>query len=155
MTQTLEEALGIQPIVTQDLFPSAMVRFELPPAMAPHAMHAIRVGSRFTCSPAPVGTDCDVLVFTNTSQQFFDAAQEEGWVFDGDEEYGNQLGDGESGFKSYRSGDVNLIVTQDYGFFFAFWAATTVAKRLNLQNKDDRIALFQAVLYRNPAEMPT
>lgn len=49
-------------------------------------------------------------------------------------------------------GDVNLIVTQDNKFYDRFMAATSVAKRLNLLDKADRIALFQAVLYGNRCE---
>jgi len=52
-------------------------------------------------------------------------------------------------FSSYVKKEVNLIVTEDPKFFDKFMAATSVAKRLNLLSKEDRIALFQAVLYGN------
>jgi hypothetical protein len=48
--------------------------------------------------------------------------------------------------------DVNLIATSDGDFFRRFLAATQVCIRLNLMNKEDRIALFQAVLYGNRDE---
>jgi len=56
-------------------------------------------------------------------------------------------------FSSYEKGNINLIVTEDYGFYNKFIAATSVAKRLNLLEKDDRVALFQAVLYANSCQM--
>ena len=53
-------------------------------------------------------------------------------------------------FQSYRLEDTNLIVTIDPNFYERFLAATSVAKRLNIMCRDDRVALFQAVLYANP-----
>jgi hypothetical protein len=50
-------------------------------------------------------------------------------------------------FVSLRSGDVNLIVTSDARFAARFLVATRLATQLNLLNKNDRVALFQAVLY--------
>ena len=44
---------------------------------------------------------------------------------------------------------VNLIVTRNDTFFNRFMAASSVAKRLNLLDKADRVAVFQAVLYGN------
>lgn len=43
----------------------------------------------------------------------------------------------------------NLIITSSQVFHQRFLAASSVAKRLNLLEKSDRIALFQAVLYGN------
>lgn len=52
-------------------------------------------------------------------------------------------------FYSYRRGDVNLILTGKAKFFADFNKATKIAKRLKLDNKEDRISLFQAILYNN------
>jgi len=110
------------------------------------------VGSRVTCNPPPTDTDYDILVYVphdlpapGGSLLCFESSwsppsdwKKEG--FTGDSMYPD-------GFESYRKGDVNLIITRNPDFWDRFIAATHVAKRLNLLNKDDRIALFQAVLY--------
>lgn len=46
-----------------------------------------------------------------------------------------------------RRGNINVIVTPEMEFFDRFMAATELARRFNLMEKVDRIALFQAVLY--------
>lgn len=87
------------------------------------------VGSRITCDPAPIDTDQDYLAQVPMS------------------------------FQSFTLGKLNLIITFDPEFYRRFLAATGMAKHLNLLSKDDRVMLFQAVLYGNepfptPAPMP-
>lgn len=108
------------------------------------------VGSRVTCNPPPMDTDQDFLVLVSASA-FSDFDQylcSYGYEFGGSRIHagGCLVGD-ESSFQSYTLGDVNLIVTSSDIFFNRFMAATSVAKRFNLLDKSDRIALFQAVLY--------
>jgi hypothetical protein len=56
-------------------------------------------------------------------------------------------------FNSWRGPNAqNLIVTDDLEWHRRFVAATSIAKRLNLMAKADRIALFQAVLYGMPSD---
>lgn len=116
------------------------------------------VGSRVTCDPAPTDTDQDVLVHIDRSNadDFVGAMEGIGFVVELGDGYAadalNQLYEGR--FQSYRHGNVNLIVTADEKFYKRFSAATSVAKRLNLIDKADRIALFQAVLYGNPCQDP-
>lgn len=108
------------------------------------------VGSRVTCDPAPTDTDEDflVLVTPETFADFELALCLQGFEFGGSRIHagGCLLGD-ESSFQSYTLGAENVIVTASEAFFNRFMAATSVAKRLNLLDKSDRIALFQAVLY--------
>jgi hypothetical protein len=52
-------------------------------------------------------------------------------------------------FTSLTRGELNLIVTDDEGFADRFMLATRLCTRLNLKMKDERVALFQAVLYGN------
>lgn len=115
------------------------------------------VGSRVTCNPPPVDTDQDVLVFVDSenADYFVSRMRNAGFNVELGEGYAEDaLNSGEEDrFQSYRLGDVNLIVTVDERFYTRFSAATAMAKRANLMKKEERIALFQAVLYGNkPAE---
>lgn len=116
------------------------------------------VGSRVTCNPAPTDTDRDTLVLIKARQaeEFVDELQNAGCKVElGDGYAADALNSGQAGrFQSYRMGEDNLIVTIDEKFYGRFVAATSVAKRLNLLDKSDRIALFQAVLYGNACEQP-
>lgn len=124
---------------------------EVPNAITKNATRWMYVGSRVTCDPPPVGTDQDVLVYVDlyACNPLFNALEAEGWECDGSEMYMNSVREGE-GFQSYRKGELNLVITSDSEFYDRFVAATSVAKRFNLLDKADRVALFQAVLYGNP-----
>lgn len=111
------------------------------------------VGSRVTCNPPPVGTDEDwlVLVAAATSLGNLDYdVRSEGWRLGGslDADENVPIPDDDR-FWSYTKGEKNLIITRSPVFYKRFMAASSVAKRLNLLDKADRIALFQAVLYAN------
>jgi hypothetical protein len=115
----------------------------------PGVANVIAVGSRRTCDPAPTNTDSDYLVLCGDSEALrtlfalgFNRSTTPA-------EYAAERENLFDSFLSFRRGDVNLIVTGNPGFFTRFMAATTVAKRLNLLQKADRVALFQAVLYGN------
>lgn len=108
------------------------------------------VGSRVTCEPAPSGTDQDwlVLVSANGYTDFAAALLAAGWEVGGsmipaDVDY-TPVGDR---FNSFTKGEDNIIATASPDFHRKFLAASSIAKRLNLLKKADRIALFQAVLY--------
>lgn len=110
------------------------------------------VGSRVTCSPPPTDTDQDVLVLVQKGG-FNDlarwACEDHNFKLDGSEvEDYFDLSPADT-FRSLSDGEHNIIATEDPIFFRKFMAATHVAKRLNLLDKDDRIMLFQAVLYGN------
>ena len=116
------------------------------------------VGSRVSCSPPPQETDLDVLCRVGNMGSFADILLEEGYerggsdpadvspwsqsmVFEGR--------DNVSKFSAFRFGDLNIIATDSQEFYDKFMLATRVATKLNLMKKDDRIALFQAILYGN------
>ena len=101
------------------------------------------VGSRVTCDPSPTNTDEDWLVLV--SEVPVEKLQAAGYGQEGSPEFytGNDAG----GFRSWRKGRINLITTQSDEFFRLFLTATYLAKRFNLLRKQDRIALFQAILY--------
>lgn len=103
------------------------------------------VGSRATCNPAPTDTDADYLCITGNLPQVRERLEGLGFETTTDAEYEGMR----SSFISFKRDDVNVIATDDGEFHRAFLAATSIAKRLNLLKKQDRVALFQAVLYRN------
>lgn len=107
-------------------------------------------GSRRTCSPPPTDTDDDYMLLVKSHSKFRVAALGAGFGVGGSAFLdASQPLDSGMRFSSYVLGDVNLIVTSDPEFYRRFKAATSVAKRFNLLKKEDRIALFQAVLYGN------
>lgn len=111
------------------------------------------VGSRVTCKPAPVNTDEDWLCLLPADAESganFDAALVGmGWRLGGSQPTDAEVMPPSARFWSYTHGEVNIIVTRSEEFYKRFMAATSVSTRLNLLEKDDRIALFQAVLYGN------
>lgn len=99
------------------------------------------VGSRVTCNPAPTDTDLDVLVKIGTfGGPVSGVLYRDGWTRGGS-------GQDDSDFESWTKGEVNLILTDSDVFYHKFLAATSVCKRLNLLDKDDRKAMFRACLY--------
>lgn len=106
-------------------------------------------GSRVTCNPIPLGSDQDFLVVMSADndavRNVVMALELHGFKWEGSEHYQDAAGT----FMSWRRDDVNLIVTANQEFATRHRAATAVCKRLNLMNKPDRVALFQAVLYGN------
>lgn len=119
------------------------------------------VGSRVTCDPAPTDTDQDVLVLS--TKELWVEHLGTGLAASGFEKGGSDCGNQSDylaqvplSFQSFTLDKLNLIITFDPEFYRRFMAATCVAKRLNLLDKEDRIMLFQAVLYGNgPYTAPT
>ncbi|UFW90992.1 hypothetical protein BjapCC829_21615 [Bradyrhizobium barranii] len=110
-----------------------------------------RCGSRVTCNPPPRNTDADYLVEIIADERrrldavskVIDALSDFGFEWEGNGHYQ----DGASTFMSWRRGEVNLIVTSTAEFAEKHRLATRLCTKLNLMNKVDRIALFQAILY--------
>ena len=108
------------------------------------------VGSRATCDPAPEGTDFDVLVLANHPwEKLVKLLNPHGFEAAGSIPANELDMRSQSDFVSVRRGDLNLIITHDPDFFTKFMLATRTAKRLNLLKKEDRVALFQFILYGN------
>jgi hypothetical protein len=124
-------------------------------AMFAHLLGIERVGSRVTCSPAPTDTDDDWLVLLKpVAKGVKDYGPEDAPIaalraigFEMDRRTPFYTGNDAGGFRSWRRGEVNIIVTRDPAFYELFLTATELARRFNLLEKADRIALFQAVLY--------
>jgi hypothetical protein len=109
------------------------------------------VGSRITCDPPPTETDEDWIVLSEDNKGKFTKVllDEYGFEKGGSDLVDEEDWDEDYSFVSLKLGRVNLIITSSPDFYRRFLAASSVAKRLNLLRKDDRIALFQAVLYGN------
>lgn len=110
------------------------------------------VGSRVTCNPPPQNTDDDWLLLVSDWRVALVVAIRASYLVGGSVP-SDQLEESKERlrFTSLKRDcdKTNLLITDDEEFFDRFMAATSVAKRLNLLEKDDRIALFQAVLYGN------
>jgi hypothetical protein len=118
------------------------------------------VGSRVTCSPAPTDTDQDWLVLVSESDfdNFATDLIRQGWKVGGSliPNDANYLPPSQR-FNSFTLGVDNVIATASTEFHNRFLSASATAKRLNLLSKDDRITLFQSVLYAaicDPAFQP-
>lgn len=108
------------------------------------------VGSRITCVPTPINTDEDWLVLVRDNGKAAVALSQAGYTLDNPN---NHYRPEQAVFNSWRGPNAqNLIVTDDWDWHRKFLAATSIAKRLNLLQKADRIALFQAVLYGMPSD---
>lgn len=106
------------------------------------------VGSRITCSPAPVDTDEDWLVLIKGEGSHVSEVTNLLYAAGFREEGSPELYMGmEDSFVSWRLGDINVIVTHSGPFYSKFMVATELAKQFNLLDKRDRILLFQGVLY--------
>jgi hypothetical protein len=102
-------------------------------------------GSRVICDPAPTDTDEDYISFVTDDNKARSGLENLGYKLEGLPDF--YTGNDNGGFRSYRKGSVNLITTPDLEFYNLFVTATALAKRFNLLDKGDRIALFQAILY--------
>ncbi len=121
-------------------FPSDLVRTYEP------------VGSQVTCNPAPSLEESDidwlVYVWHADIDKFTKELTDNGWTIGGSKP---EDADSANGFNSFtKTVDglrQNVVATANYNFYMKFMRATTLAKKLNLLNKDDRIELFHAILY--------
>lgn len=125
-------------------------------------------GSRITCNPIPRGADHDYLVevlrpANELGYQVAEAIHVErvskthetisahGFELEGGEGY-HQPAPNEFGFKSYRRGDINLLVTSSHDFATKHRNATAICTYFNVAAKKTRIAVFGALLYGHPFE---
>jgi hypothetical protein len=108
------------------------------------------VGSRVSCNPPPTDTDRDILCLVAIATEFAAVAEAAGFEVAGSVPVDNiDPYKVISRWASFRRGEINLIVTDDPSFASLFMVATRLATRFNLMDRNDRVALFQAVLYGN------
>jgi len=114
-----------------------------------HSVEIVPVGSRVTCNPPPMDTDEDYLIKTKSETDYLELCyllQCDSWEYCGDDDYAT-MDECVGLFSSYRKGDMNYIITDDQNFFNEFIRATAIAKEHNLLHKQERIDLFQWILY--------
>lgn len=99
-------------------------------------------GSNYICNPPVTDTDIDTVLLV---QGDWDGALIEDGYSSSDSD--NMEYDSLGIFTTWRKGNINYIVTEDERFYNLFVKATEEAKFLNLKNKEDRISLFQKILY--------
>ena len=121
----------------------------LPEIIRPVAISWHPTGSRYICTPEPEGTEHDrdfiVQVEETELSGIAEFLAEDGWQNGGS-------ADEDEDFVSYKkvaSDGItdNLILTHTKSYYHKFVAMTTVAKRLNLLDKADRVVLFRAGLH--------
>lgn len=98
-------------------------------------------GSKYICNPPVITTDEDWMYLVNDLDDTHLYLSSEGWVVSG-VSY-NTI---ENMWASYRKGVINLLVTNSQDHYNKFEAATELAKKRNLLNKEDRVALFRSVV---------
>lgn len=106
----------------------------------PRHKMAFATGSRVICDPPPMDTDEDWVVLVGDLDDFEEQLKDSGWLATMSDEYGE-------GIRTYRKDILNLVVTDAPQVYSRWRLATLVARRLNLLRKEDRIMVFQAILY--------
>ncbi len=98
-------------------------------------------GSSVICDPPVLDTDIDLVIYVaNRKQAAFDLKM---FGFNKSGE-GYEVGHGK--FDAYRRDKLNLIVTDVRADFYAWYFATIEATKLNITDKQDRVAFFD--IYR-------
>ena len=106
-------------------------------------------GSRVICNPPILNTDEDWVALVRDGEALrgikkYLIADE--WEQCGrDYEIGPFNNKNNNRFVSFRKGEVNLIITDSAVTYDRYKVATRIATRLNLFNKEDRVALFQII----------
>lgn len=105
------------------------------------------VGSYHTCNPPVTDTDIDFIICSNPGKfgELIESIEAQGYKQSNLDQEEYEL-NGE-GFYCCRRDNINLIITENREFFQKWVEGTQLAKKMNLLKKEDRITLFQYVLY--------
>ena len=100
-------------------------------------------GSRIVCNPAPTDTDEDWIVLA--LNPYVDQTLIKLGFRRSDREYSHEAHG--HPILAYRgNGNLNIVVTTDREFFRRTMEATRLARRFNLLDKSDRVALHEVVV---------
>lgn len=97
-------------------------------------------GSSYICNPPVTWTDIDEMFYVYDLVETEQELLKDGWKKCGIAEYA--IGT----WAAYRKGINNALVTSNKTHYDKFEAATELAKKRNLLNKEDRIKLFNTVV---------
>ena len=104
-----------------------------------------QTGSSVICNPPVTDTDLDYVIYTNEETKLDIFLKCEGFKESCVDKAEYDLGD--NGFYCFRKENINLIVINDDKMYRKWIVATKLSKKLNLLKKEDRIILFQFILY--------
>lgn len=103
-------------------------------------------GSNYICDPPVTNTDIDEMFLVYDLNETHRVLTEDGWVQCGIAEYAVD------NWSAYRKGKQNALVTSSKDHFDKFEAATELAKKRNLTNKQDRVKLFNLIVGKQHAK---
>lgn len=103
-------------------------------------------GSNYICYPPVTNTDIDHMFLVYNIEETEDTLIEEGWTKCGADGYAA------NGWCAYRKGNLNALLTDDQEHYDKFEAATELAKKRNLLNKEDRVKLFNLICGKQHAK---
>lgn len=106
----------------------------------------MQTGSSVICDPPVTDTDIDFVIYTKNLDRLSTWLINEGFKKTSKDEY--EIEDLQNQFCCFRLHVVNLIVVSDKEIFNKWVEATTLAKRLNLRIKQQRIELFKYIFER-------
>jgi hypothetical protein len=105
-----------------------------------------RTGSSYTCDPPVDNTDVDYLVLVRDLWQAVAALRDFGWTLCEGKDGSYEEDDTYSlDWYAVRKGNLNLILTGDPRWYQRAVQATTICKKHNVLDKDDRIIVFRWV----------
>ncbi len=146
-----------KPKTREDLEAEIITTQEWLQGQCPFFANVYHTGSTAICEPPPTDTDIDFVCLVEPGFGLDDATD----CLEGSgykqtsltaEDYeGATNEDGSVRFRTFRKDVINLIVTEQMEFYLSYVQATKEASRLNLLNKEDRIALFKQ--YQNKNEI--
>lgn len=115
-------------------------KFDLSDAIDKYVSTVWRTGSSYICNPPVLDTDRDFVLLVTDYDAFIAAAIDKGYTVCGNSEYEDKE------FTALRQENVNLLVVATEELWKSWVSATELAKRFNLLNKADRVALFKVIV---------
>lgn len=104
----------------------------------------IPTGSREICNPPPMDTDYDIVALI--TDEGWGVPRKFGFISSSANKEEYELSAFYQ-FECFRFGEINLIITPDKDFFDMWKKVTKIAKEQNLLKKEDRIKLFDDIMY--------
>lgn len=105
-------------------------------------------GSAVICNPPVLNSDKDFIICATNPRLLIEFLVKNNFEVSLNND-GTYKFNPDDGITCLRRDEVNLVVTASRDFYLKFVEATDLAKKLNLLEKSQRIALFQYVLYGN------